>query len=121
MTKADQNKQIALNWIDAFNKHDLEKLLELYAEDAVHFSPKLKTREPQTNGWIKGKPALRLWWEDAFKRLPSLQYLLQNLVINEEQLLMEYLRKVEGENDMMVAEILEIKDQLIVRSRVYHG
>ena len=121
MNKIEQNKQIALNWIDAFNEHDLEKLLNLYAGDAIHFSPKLKLREPQTNGWIKGKPLLRSWWADAFTRLPLLQYQLQNLIIDEGQILMEYLRKVPGEPDMMVAEILEIGDGLIVRSRVYHG
>jgi hypothetical protein len=34
---------------------------------------------------------------------------------------MEYIRKVDGEDDMLVAEILEVKNGLIVASRVYHG
>lgn len=34
---------------------------------------------------------------------------------------MEYTRKVEKEPDMLVAEVLEIKDGLIIASRVYHG
>ncbi|MEO6670423.1 MAG: nuclear transport factor 2 family protein [Ferruginibacter sp.] len=121
MSQIALNKQTALNWIEAFNRQDLERLLNLYAEDAIHFSPKLKSREPQTNGWIRGKPALRSWWKDAFDRMPSLQYQLQNLIINDEQILMEYLRTVPGEAEMMVAEILELGDGLIVRSRVYHG
>lgn len=115
------NEQIALNWIEAFNKHDLEKLLQLYAIDAVHFSPKLKARQPATSGWVSGKPALRSWWLDAFTRLPSLHYELQNLIVNDNQLLMEYLRTVDGEPAIMVAEILEIKNDLIQRSRLYHG
>jgi hypothetical protein len=115
------NEKLALNWIAAFNAHDIEKLLALYAEDAVHFSPKLKVRLPETNGWISGKPALRSWWEDAFLRLPTLHYELKNLIVNNEQLLMEYLRKVPGEVDMMVAEILEINNGSIIRSRVYHA
>ncbi len=121
MNQTAFNKQIALSWINAFNEHDLEKLLALYAEDAVHFSPKLKIREPETNGQITGKPALRSWWTGAFERIPSLHYKLENLVINDEQILMEYLRKAAGEPDMMIAEILEINDNLIIRSRVYHG
>lgn len=119
--KIDQHKNIAWEWIKAFNDHDLEKLLSLYAEDAVHFSPKLKLREPQTNGKIKGKTALRKWWQDAFERLPTLHYELKNLVADEAQVVMEYLRQVEAETDMMVAEILEIENMLIIRSRVYHG
>lgn len=121
MTQTEQNKQIALNWIKAFNDHDLEKLLQLYSEDAVHFSPKLKIKQPETNGWIAGKSALRNWWAGAFEKLPSLHYQLENLIINDKQLLMEYLRKVDGEEEMMVAEILEIDENKIVRSRVYHS
>ena len=121
MNQVMANKQIALSWIKAFNDHHLENLLSLYDEDAVHFSPKLKIRHPETGGFIRGKAALRSWWADAFNRIPSLQYQLKNLIVNEEQLIMEYLRKADGENDMMVAEILEIKNQLIIKSRVYHG
>ncbi len=121
MNQVESNKNIALKWIDAFNEHNLEKLLSLYADDAVHFSPKLKIRQPETEGWVSGKAAMRSWWKDAFERLPTLKYRLANLIINDEQLLMEYERSVEGEPPMMVAEILEIRNESIIRSRVYHG
>ena len=112
---------IAINWIKAFNEHDLEQLLSLYNDNAVHYSPKLKIRQPETNGFVKGKDALRSWWKDAFDRLPTLQYELTSLTANSERVFMEYTRSVEGESDMKVAEALEIKDGLIVASRVYHG
>ena len=121
MNDIETNKQVALNWIAAFNNHDLKELLDLYAEDAAHFSPKLKIRHPETKGWVIGKPAMRDWWMDAFDRLPTLEYELKNLIVNDLQVLMEYLRKVDTESDMMVAEILEIENGLIIRSRVYHG
>lgn len=121
MSIEERNKQIALNWISAFNEHDLKKLLALYSDAAIHFSPKLKIRQPETEGWIMGKPALEKWWGDAFDRIPTLHYQLENLIINDDQILMEYLRKAAGDPDMMVAEILEIENNLIVKSRVYHG
>ena len=121
MNSRESNGNIALKWIEAFNEHDLEKLLQLYDEQAAHFSPKLKSRHPETEGWISGKTALRSWWEDAFYRLPTLQYKLLNLLGDERQVLMEYQRTVVGEPIMMVAEILEIENGLIVKSRVYHG
>ena len=34
---------------------------------------------------------------------------------------MEYTRQVPGEEDMAIAEVLEIKDGAIQFSRVYHG
>jgi len=116
-----ENEQIALKWLDAFNTHHLENLLALYHTDAKHYSPKLKIRQPETNGYVEGKAALRAWWQDAFERLPTLQYNVTALTANDSRVFMEYIRKVQGEEDMLVAEVLEIQAGLIVASRVYHG
>lgn len=117
----EELKYIANRWFKAFNEHNLEDLLHLYAENAEHYSPKLKIREPETNGLIKGKAALRAWWKDCFDRLPSLQYEVHHLTADSKQVFMEYTRKVEGENDMEVGEVLQIEQGKIVFSRVYHG
>jgi predicted SnoaL-like aldol condensation-catalyzing enzyme len=116
-----QNKNIAIQWFKAFNAHHLENLLSLYDDLAEHYSPKLKMRMPETLGLIKGKTALRNWWQDAFDRLPSLKYEVVKLTADEEQVFMEYIRYVDGEEDLKVGEVLEIKNGLIIASRVYHG
>ena len=118
---AQNNKQIATNWFEAFNEHNLENLLSLYDDNAQHYSPKLKIRMPETQGLIKGKQALREWWKDAFDRLPSLQYEVIKLTADDEQVFMEYIRHVAGEEDLSVGEVLQIENGLIVFSRVYHG
>jgi ketosteroid isomerase-like protein len=115
------NTTIAQQWFAAFNEHNLEKLVALYAEDAQHYSPKLKIRQPETNGYVTGKAALRVWWRDAFDRLPTLRYEPTTLTANNDRVFMEYMRHVEHEPDMHVAEVLEIKNGVIVASRVYHG
>ncbi len=112
---------IARKWFDAFNEHDLKKLLTLYAEDAQHYSPKLKLRQPETNGLIKGKTALRAWWKDSFERLPSLKYVPQQFITDDSHIFMEYIRYVDGEENLTVGEVLKIKNGLIVSSRVYHS
>jgi len=115
------NEIIARAWFDAFNTKDLEALLQLYHDNAEHFSPKLKVRQPETQGWIRGKSALRAWWQDAFVRLPSLQYEVVTLTANDERVFMEYIRHVSGEEDLRVGEVLEIRKGSIIASRVYHG
>lgn len=114
-------QSIAFKWFEAFNNHNLEQLLSLYDEEAAHFSPKLKIRKPETNGLVSGKQALREWWQDAFDRLPSLHYKLTSLTANADRVFMEYVRTVENEEDMTIAEVLVVKDNKIVASRVYHG
>jgi ketosteroid isomerase-like protein len=118
---SEQVISIARHWFQAFNEHDLEKLLSLYKEDAQHFSPKLKVRQPQTQGLITGKDALREWWKDSFERLPSLRYEPLRYTANDQRVFMEYRRLVEGELEMIVGEVLEIENGLITASRVYHS
>lgn len=117
----EKNLSIAHLWFEAFNAHNLEKLLSLYDDEAQHFSPKLKIRHPETNGLVIGKNALRNWWQDAFERLPTLNYKVTSLTSNDDRVFMEYIRTVADEENMLVAEVLEIKEGKIIASRVYHG
>lgn len=118
---SEKNLSIAMLWFEAFNTHNLEKLLSLYDDDAVHFSPKLKILHPETNGLVTGKEDLRSWWQDAFNRLPTLTYKVTSLTSNSDRVFMEYIRTVKNEDEMLVAEVLEIKEEKIIASRVYHG
>ncbi|MFS8070597.1 MAG: nuclear transport factor 2 family protein [Byssovorax sp.] len=112
---------LARAWLDAFNSRDLERLLALYADDAVHTSPKLRVQKPETSGEIRGKDALRAWWADAMSRLPGLHYAGKHLSAGEDRVVMEYERQNPGEASYMVAETLVVSGGRIVSSHVYHG
>ncbi|HRB71563.1 MAG TPA: nuclear transport factor 2 family protein [Flavobacterium sp.] len=114
-------QSIAFRWFEAFNTKQLDKLLSLYDEEAQHFSPKLKMHQPETKGLVVGKDAMRAWWQDAFNRLPSLHYKVTSLTANSDRIFMEYIRQVDGEENMLVAEVLDVKNGKIIASRVYHG
>lgn len=114
-------QSIAFKWMESFNNKELEKLLALYDDEAVHFSPKLKIHKPETQGLVSGKQALRDWWMDAFERLPSLNYKLTSVTANADRVFMEYTRTVDNEEDMQIAEVLVVKENKIITSRVYHG
>jgi hypothetical protein len=119
--ETNQLIEIATRWFAAFNEHNLENLLKLYDDQAEHYSPKLKVRHPETQGLIKGKGALRAWWKDAFQRLPTLQYEVTRLTPFDDRVFMEYLRHVSGEEDMLVGEMLEVRNGLIIKSSVFHA
>jgi ketosteroid isomerase-like protein len=111
---------IANAWFAAFNAKDIERLLDLYDDQAEHYSPKLKVRQPETQGLIKGKKALRTWWQDAFERLLTLHYEVVRLTPHEDRIFMEYIRHVAGEEDLYVGEMLEVRNGLIIASVVFH-
>jgi ketosteroid isomerase-like protein len=126
MTDAeDRLVALARRWLRCFEAADLEGLVALYAEDAVHTSPKIRVLHPDTGGQLLGKPALRAWWQDAFARLPGLRYQEASLTANSAgtRVFMEYVRHAPGEPEMWVAEALDVDPTSgkIVASRVYHG
>jgi hypothetical protein len=112
---------IARKWLACFDTHDVDALLSLYDEAARHTSPKLRAWLPETGGYLVGKPALRAWWAEAFARLPALRYVEVSLTANSDRVFMEYRRVVPGEPELMVAEVLEVREGLIAASRVYHS
>lgn len=114
-TRTEDLRDIARRWLDCFDRRDLDGLLALYADDATHTSPKIPTRT------LRGKPAMRQWWQASFDRLPSLRYEATALTADGHRVFMEYIRHVDGEPDMPIAEVLECEDGRIVASRVFHG
>lgn len=114
-------RAIAERWLACFERRDLDALLALYADDATHTSPKIRVRHPETGGVLRGKAAMRAWWQDAFDRLPAMRYHPTALTADGERVLLEYLRVVPGEADLPVAEVFEVRDGRIVASRVFHG
>jgi ketosteroid isomerase-like protein len=112
---------IARRWMECFARADLDGLLALYADDAVHTSPKIRALHPASGGVIRGKSAMRAWWADAFARLPGLSYALTTITADGERAFVEYVRRAPGEPDLPVAEVYDVKGGKIVSSRVYHG
>jgi ketosteroid isomerase-like protein len=120
MSAAD-NLEIARAWLRAFNAYDVDALVALYAEDATHTSPKIRTLHPETEGKLVGKAALAQWWRAANARLPGLRYEETALTADETRVFLEYVRHAPDGTTMPVAEVFEVRDGKIVASRVYHG
>jgi ketosteroid isomerase-like protein len=111
-------KSIAQKWITAFNLHDIELLLELYDENAKHYSPRFEEQQPKTNGWLIGKEQLRAWWQGSFSTLKDLNYQLLDLTVENNKVFMRYKRKANGQKDSEVMKYLKVENGLIIESRV---
>lgn len=112
---------IAEAWLEAFNAHDVERLVALYDEACTHTSPKIRALHPNTGGKLVGKDALRTWWSDAMRRLPGLRYEATAITASPERVILEYVRHAPNEPPMFVAEAFDVAGGRIVASRVYHG
>jgi hypothetical protein len=53
--------------------------------------------------------------------MPQLHYEVLNLIANDTDVFMDYIRQNPGEADLRVGETLKIERGLIVASRVFHS
>jgi len=63
-----------LAWIDAWNSHDLDKIMAHYAENFEMSSPVIKQIMDKENGKLKGKKEVRAYWEKALNMNPELHF-----------------------------------------------
>ncbi len=112
---------VAQAWIAAFNAHDVDALVALYAPDATHTSPKIRAQHPETGGQLVGRDALARWWRESNARITGLRYEPTAFTANDTRVIIEYVRHAPGQPDMPVAESFDVRDGHIVASRVYHG
>jgi len=114
-------KQIAQEWLAAFNRGDADSMVALYADDAVHTSPRIRAQGASGDGQIVGKAAMHHWWSSAFEKQDGLRYEVITLVADERCAVIEYRRHAQGEPTSRVAELFEILEGKIIRSNVYLG
>ena len=62
------------SWLQAWNDHDLERVLGHFAEDVVFTSPVAAQLLAGSDGVIRGKAALRAYWTEGLRRIPDLRF-----------------------------------------------
>ncbi|MBI5542596.1 MAG: nuclear transport factor 2 family protein [Deltaproteobacteria bacterium] len=113
---------MARAWLAALNRHDAAGLTRLYADDALHTSPWVRERRPQTLGEIRGREGLQSWWSDLMARYPALRYDEKHLAADRERVFLECLRSSSsGEEPSLIAVVLVCRNGRIGSSHVYHG
>jgi ketosteroid isomerase-like protein len=76
MLKADEIRKALMLWNEAWNAHDLDKVLDLFHEDAVF--------ENWTGGAVRGKEVLRQAWAPWFKNHGGFRFTEEDTFIDED-------------------------------------
>ncbi len=67
-------RSFAKDWIDAWNAHDLERILEHYDEDVAFTSPFVVAVTGRTDGTLIRKQPLREYFQAALDRYDDLHF-----------------------------------------------
>ena len=77
-------------WIAAWNSHDLERVLSLYAEDSEMTSDKIPVFGFDPSGTLRGKDRIRAYWGTALKQLPNLHFDLIDTYVSPDSIVVFY-------------------------------
>lgn len=93
-------EQFAIEWIDAWNSHDLDRVLSHYTDDFVMSSPYIREIAGEPSGTLTGKQAVARYWAAALEKMPGLRFELIGVLAGVDSLVIYY-RGVRG----MAAEV----------------
>jgi hypothetical protein len=115
MTEAEA-QEFALEWIAAWNSHDLDRILGHYADDVEVTSPLVETVLGPGRVTVRGKETLREYWGAALARYPELHFQLFRAYAGPRSTVLHY-QSVQG---LVGAECLEFDGAGRIRRVLAH-
>jgi predicted ester cyclase len=97
-------RTLAREWIEAWNAHDLERILDHYEDDVTLTSPVVVQRLGETSGTVHGKAALRDYFALALKAFPELHFELVDVMWGVSSVVLYYV----NQRGTMTGEVMEI-------------
>ncbi len=83
-------KEFAKEWIDAWNSHDLDRILSHYSDDFEITSPMIRVATGMETGMLSGKENIRQYWATALKKLPGLNFELVDVASSVDSVALYY-------------------------------
>jgi hypothetical protein len=84
------HREFANDWIDAWNSHDLARVMSHYEDDVVLTSPRVRLILGREDGIIRGKAALRDYMASALARIPDLRFTLDRVFSGINSAVLEF-------------------------------
>ncbi|MDH5378440.1 MAG: nuclear transport factor 2 family protein [Gammaproteobacteria bacterium] len=83
-------QQFAKEWLDAWNTHDLDRILSHYTEDFELTSLVITKITGEGSGKLKGKDAIGAYWAKALALNPNLNFKLIDVYTGVDSAVLAY-------------------------------
>jgi hypothetical protein len=107
MLTKDQAYELAEHWVQAWNLHDLDKIMFHYGEDVVLVSPVAAQILNAPLGTVTGKAALRNYFKKGLEVYPDLRFELIDVMWGLSSVVLYYV----NQKGTKTAEFMEIDGQ----------
>lgn len=101
-------RTFAAEWIDAWNSHDLDRILSHYTDDFEMSSPLIVERMGVAEGVLRGKQAIRPYWQRGLDARPPLHFELREVLVGVNTIVIYFLSTT---RNRMVAEVLTLNGE----------
>ena len=96
-------KEFAIQWINAWNSHNIDKILEHYDNDIEFYSPLISVLNFNSEGIIKNKIDLKKYFEIGLNAYPNLYFQFHHCFIGVNSIVIYYT----SVNGKLSAEVFE--------------
>ncbi len=107
-------ERFTIEWLDAWNAHDIDAILGHFHDDIVFSSPLAQRRIENSNGYVRGKDALRAYWTEGLARNADLHFTLEGIYLGVDSLVINY----RNQSGRLVNEVLVFEGTLVIEG---HG
>ena len=97
-------QEFARDWVEAWNSHDIDRILTHYDDDVVLVSP-VALNLLKNDGSVRGKDALRAYFLRGLEAYPDLRFDLIDVLWGLETIVLLYANNVRGNK---TAEVMQI-------------
>jgi len=110
-------EEIIADWLDAWNHHDLDRIMQHYAEDVEFTAQTVVTRWGKADGKLKGKEELRNHFGRGLALAPDIHFTLEEILLAPNGYAVLYHR----ENGNRVLDAVELDDSgLAIKVTAYY-
>ncbi len=113
-------QKFANEWIDAWNSHDLDQVMEHYDDSVEYYSVFLLKLTESKTGKLQGKENVKKYLAKGLAAYPDLHFELINVFVGVTSVVLQY-RSV---NNLIAAEVFEFDEQGLasrVQCHYYQG
>ncbi|WP_247234061.1 nuclear transport factor 2 family protein [Telluribacter sp. SYSU D00476] len=103
----EQANQFAEHWINSWNSHDLDAIMEHYSNEVEFHSPMITLLKVNDQGLITNKDDLKSYFRIGLNAFPDLHFRLHNVFTGVNTVVLYYT----SVNGRKVTEVFEMDDE----------
>ena len=102
-------QDFARQWVEAWNSHDLKRILSHFTDDVIFTSPLATRILPESGGTVVGKAALGEYWREGLRLIPELHFVVEGVYVGVDAVVINY----RNQSGRLVCEVLMFEGDLV--------